>query len=1207
MSYGYRIREQVPPPTVLILRVDEFSVGLTGGRPRELSGTVSVRGDELPLVSSPPPHVSSPTHSLSSPPSSLSSTPLTTHSTSTLDDGPQASATSPKTEAPDMTSLSTPTLQDAPQTSSAMRDSPGAKSPSVSSTPAKSPSRVESTAGSPLRSSGSTPSRHVSAIPVMGSVEGASPHTTTLHIACSPQSGAVSPHDAVSGSHSSTTSPQKIPVSPQKVPATPPKIPITPMKIHVSPQKLPVNAQQLLISPQKMPVSPQKMPVSPQKMPVSPQKIPVSPQKIPVSPLKMPVGPPKIPVSPQKAPGNEQTPVNSPQRGMATTASPQRTPTSAPATPSRPPSVLVNAPTSRPVSETLTATLSPPERSSGGVVVVVNGGPSTDPQQRHTNNGQVRSPSVVTIPVGDAAEQDRIAEETPSSQQLGRKKTNTTPRKTSTKTTANGEAKRNTHEKSKSVTIVVNDQQVTYSNTPHTYTTTELHHTNGITNGDLHHLTAAVNGGDAVVVNGHALGKNDSDNTRPSSAASVPGGTKVDPDIQVRPLVGWWGEGGSGGSVLEDTASSDECHRSTLTLVHSPARTYLSGETGDTVGGEDSGEAWSGVVSGVCGIILIIGAASLLRLPRLLYEYGAGSFLAAWCAVLVVVAAPLAYLEACLSQFSSSASLAVWRLIPIARGVGWSTVVVCFYWAVVVLSYVAPVVHYILLWINPDILKDVVSPECSVTTNNYTNTGDWTVDYHRSCVYNLPDEWQSGLELTFTWPLPAGTAAAALSISIIAACGPRTMAGITGASATLAVIGLSLQLGIGLTEIFKRDFQALWELARPFLIPQLDTLLQPRVWCAAVAHVLLSIGLGVGLLMNFSSRGSFRFTLRRHLWGLVILLAIVTALVSVVTVLQLTILASDRGLSVDQALVSFRNESNDTTPEEAVGISTGAAVITASHLIGVVTFPFVWLRQLVSTLIFIGLWCSGVTTGTVCVHTLIAALRDARDCLPRPTVALMLLPLLLAAATPSVTKGGAAVVALLDGDVLTPVVLWPPFTLTLAITAIYGIHKVRKDFTFMLEATVSWLWIPVWGVFIPLSLLGVVIWASVLDGQAVAVTDGPGWRTALVWGLRALVLLPVPITAIYVVKSQLAYGVIDKVASSLQSSREWGDWGPQDPIEHHNWRRWREDETRPITSLKRRFANRPLTYTHSTLSSESSSTLTRLRNKYQRNGTASIL
>lgn len=59
----------------------------------------------------------------------------------------------------------------------------------------------------------------------------------------------------------------------------------------------------------------------------------------------------------------------------------------------------------------------------------------------------------------------------------------------------------------------------------------------------------------------------------------------------------------------------------TRICIHSQ---YLSGEAGDVVGGEDSGEAWSGVVSGVCGVALIIGAASLLRLPRLLYEYGAG-------------------------------------------------------------------------------------------------------------------------------------------------------------------------------------------------------------------------------------------------------------------------------------------------------------------------------------------------------------------------------------------------------------------------------------------------------------------------------------------------------------------------------------------------------------------------------------------------------
>lgn len=180
------------------------------------------------------------------------------------------------------------------------------------------------------------------------------------------------------------------------------------------------------------------------------------------------------------------------------------------------------------------------EGSSGGVIVVVNGGPVTEPQSRPSDVGHVRSPSqpraTTTIPIGDVpsvSERDSTTpeREPPSSQQLARKRASTATRKPSCKSTVNGEAKRSSHEKSKSVTIVVNDQQVTYSNTPHTYTTTALH-SNGLTNGDVPHPTPAVNG-NTVMVNGHVVSKEDGDTTRPSSAASVPGGTKVDPDIQV--------------------------------------------------------------------------------------------------------------------------------------------------------------------------------------------------------------------------------------------------------------------------------------------------------------------------------------------------------------------------------------------------------------------------------------------------------------------------------------------------------------------------------------------------------------------------------------------------------------------------------------------------------------------------------------------------
>ncbi|KAK7067046.1 hypothetical protein SK128_015087 [Halocaridina rubra] len=989
-------------------------------------------------------------------------------------------------------------------------------------------------------------------------------------------------------------------VSPSKVKApSPPN--------HLSAPSSPVNGD-ISTSPQRTTI-----------------QISSSPSSVSTSPQRTSVGA-QLPVSPQRS-------LASPQRNSY--VSPQHTPTSptasSTASPSRPPSTVTVIASSRPTSQIITNSPSLSGKENGSLVLVVNGGPTTENQSRprpHSSghiNGQVSSQvtTTTTIPIGNPPPPYTTGQditkppetETPPSALLNRKN-----RKSHHKTNSTDSKRSGGHEKSKSVTIVVNDQHVTYSNTPNTYTTTVSSH--GFSNGGLHSKHPSTGNGEIVFANGHSAGGGKGgdfagDSTRPSSSASTHVGNKGDPDIQVRPLVGWWGEGGNSGSVLEDTASSDDCHRSTLTLVNSPARTYLSGEAGGAVT-EDTGEAWGGVLSGICGVILVLGAATFLRLPRLLYEYGAGNFLAAWCIVLLLVAAPLAYLEAGLSQFSSSAALAVWRLVPIARGIGWSTVVVCFYWLVITIGYLAPLVHYLLISIEPNILEDVTSEQCSESLqSNFTNNGDWAVDYFRVCVYSLPETWDSNLDLSFTWPLPVGVALVVVIITMIAICGTRILAGITGVMAIIAVIGSSLQLSMGLTEIFRRDLNILWASLKPFLIPKLNVLLQPWVWCAALSHVLLSLGLGVGLLMNFSSRGAFRFTLRRHLWGLVILLAVITSLVSAVTILQLTLLGDDRGLEVGKALSTVISEYNSTEEDSNIivtvmpsdiGVTTGSAIITASHMIAVFVLPFNWLQQIVAVIIYLGLWCGGVTTGAVCLHALVAALRDASsDCLPRAAATLILTPLVLGGAIGASLKSGAAILALLDSSVLTPVILWPPFALTLAVTCVYGIHKVRKDITFMLETTVWVLWLPIWGFLIPASLLGVVLWACVTNWHDVVVADGPVWRTALVWGLRVLVVLPVPITATYVVKSQLAYGIMDKVASSLQSSREWGDWGPQDPIEHHNWRRWREDETRPITSLKRRLASRPLTYTHSTLSSESSSTLTRLRNKYQRNGNASIL
>ncbi|KAG0723320.1 Sodium-dependent dopamine transporter [Chionoecetes opilio] len=535
-----------------------------------------MRGDELPLVSSPPPRLSS------SASSSLSSTHL-----SALEDSSTSTSISRK-DPPRTVSLTA--LSFAATSQGPGEASPGTHRDSAAAgTPAAPTSRVS------IPSEPQTPRRGNSSTPRPAS-------TTAVQLSASPaRPASVRPVSVAVGSpqHHSVSAPQSAVSSPRR--------------ISVGPQRPAVSSDKISVSPSRVAASPQRTRVSTHE--------PVSYQSAPVSPAKISVNQGKGNCLPQEA--TERGGGGGQRRGH-TQRSNQIT---------RSPEVTTTIPVGQGSSSSNPAAV--PQHAAH-----LNVSPAT-------KNGVLRGPGVA------------------------------------------GEGKRATHEKNKSVTIVVNDQQVAYTSS------------NGVANGGVH--PEAAGQGDA---------------TRPSSAASLQPGTKVDPDMQVRPLVGWWGgESGSAGSVLEDAASSDDCHRSTLTLVHSPARTYLSGEAGDAVVGEDSGEAWSGGVTSLCGVALLLGAAVWLRLPGLLYEFGAGSFLAAWCGAVVVVAAPLALLEASLAQFSSSAAIALWRLIPIARGVGWSTVVVCLYWAAVVLGLVAPLLHYLLLALNPALLVVSGSLPLYITIN----------------------------------------------------------------------------------------------------------------------------------------------------------------------------------------------------------------------------------------------------------------------------------------------------------------------------------------------------------------------------------------------------------------------------------------------------------------------------------------------------------
>ncbi|XP_076057698.1 sodium-dependent dopamine transporter-like isoform X1 [Oratosquilla oratoria] len=795
-------------------------------------------------------------------------------------------------------------------------------------------------------------------------------------------------------------------------------------------------------------------------------------------------------------------------------------------------------------------------------------------------------------------------------------------------------------EKGKSVTIVVDAQQACFDNTaagggggghstiihvspdqpqlvfnvggqngPSSTSRPQMNHSNG----SVAHSTSIMTPMSSLEgSNGHAvtamseLESNSGHSRHHSSPSSTPGTTTSstgDPDVKVTPILGAsWRDGKDAGSLLgttEDGSSTDDFNRSTLNLVTSPAKTlsravsvvlYLSGEglTGQIV--DDIGEQWRSWQSCCCGISLVLGSATFYRLPALLCVFPPGPFLVAYLAVVVTVGLPLVHLDAALAQFGSCSLLLVWRLAPVAKGVGWAAAVLAALWTVWTLGALAPLLHYII----------------HVSSCTASNAPSWCpaanstmppMDYFRLVVYNMDDTWHNNPDLSFSWPLVVAAMATLLAAVLSTLAGPTLFCCVSALFALLALLGAATQLGLAICAT-AGDAAMLWNATRPFLTFRVEALADPQLWASALSQGLLSLGLGVGMLANASSRNAFRYPLRRHLCVVVMVVLLAVVLVTLLATLQIAVLRQS----------SQELENNATTFN--CGIMSAVTRVGVPHILAtevLVSSAQVlpsWTLPITAIVVFVGLWSAGACTVLAGTSTLLTVAREDRDpgVTSRPVLGVLgVVTVLAVGVLPCVSKVGAGLTSLLDIDVIQLVLFWPILVQILAITAIYGMPKVCKDLTFMLETQVSRVWIFLWSVLVPAAILGVIIWTCVIDGRNAGVLDGPIWRAVGVWTLRALVVAPVFVTAARVVHQQLAYGCMDKLVWAVQSSREWGDWGPQDPIEHHNWRKWREDEIWPVTSLQRRLNHRPPTYTHSTLRSHShDSTLTRLRSKYSK-------
>jgi len=123
---------------------------------------------------------------------------------------------------------------------------------------------------------------------------------------------------------------------------------------------------------------------------------------------------------------------------------------------------------------------------------------------------------------------------------------------------------------------------------------------------------------------------------------------------------------------------------------------------------------------------------------------------------------------------------------------------------------------------------------------------------------------------------------------------------------------------------------------------------------------------------------------------------------------------------------------------------------------------------------------------------------------------------------------------------------------TVAISWIYGLRRFLKDVEFMLDIRLSRYWQFSWGLFIPISLLGIFFYSlfqfpTFQEGDYIFPMSlvGSGWVLAVA------ALLQIPCWAAYVVYHQKrGTTLMQRFWNSFQPS---DSWGPKDPKLRADW------------------------------------------------------
>ncbi|CAF1439591.1 unnamed protein product [Adineta steineri] len=513
-------------------------------------------------------------------------------------------------------------------------------------------------------------------------------------------------------------------------------------------------------------------------------------------------------------------------------------------------------------------------------------------------------------------------------------------------------------------------------------------------------------------------------------------------------------------------------------------------------------ESWDHKIEFLLAVIgYAVDLGNVWRFPTTVYSNGGGAFFIPYFILLIFGGLPLFYMELALGQYHRSGVFTIWKYIcPLAKGIGWATVLINFMTAMFYNTIISWAVYYLVMSFN-GLRTELPWKGCHHAWNTECCVAADVKEYQY--LSKLANVTKGVFNTTRTINRPGSlfttTTTTTTLAPIVRNCSRlvysteeyfyRRLQEVDKADGFNNLGKVKWELALSLFVVFIFVYFALWKgikssgkavwitaiapyavllilLVRGitlsgssigikyYLKPNMELLKNFSIWNAAATQIFFSLGPGFGVLIALSSYNKFHNNCYRD--------ALITSTINCAT----SILS---GFVVFSTLGHMAEVSKKTIEQVIEDKGSELVFIVYPHTIALMNWSTLW-----AVLFFFMVITLGIDSTFGGLESIITGLCDEFPNLLGRHRSLFVLGVLVISylgALPTCTYGGDYIVTLMNEIAVAPALLLVVFIECIAVSWFYGVNRFSFDIKAMIGTRPSLFWRVVWYVVSPLFLL----------------------------------------------------------------------------------------------------------------------------------------